>query len=313
MQYLTLGRTGLRVSVMGLGCGGHSKLGQRTNKGRAESVALVRAALDLGVNVIDTAEAYRTEDIIGEALTAVPRDSVVLSTKRSTWENGPPPKPEEVVASLEASLKRLRTDYIDVYNLHGVRPQIYSEARDALVPVLHRMRDQGKIRFVGITEAFELDPGHTMLQDALRDDCWDVMMVGFNLLNQTARQLVFPQTIQRNIGTLIMFAVRRALSRPERLREVVSDLRQRARIDDGALEKDDPLGFLVHPEGAVSIPDAAYRFCRHEPGAHVILSGTGDPGHVQVNAESLNRPDLPFEDRARLNALFGRVDDVVGN
>ncbi len=70
------------------------------------------------------------------------------------------------------------------------------------------MRDQGKIRFVGITEAFELDPGHTMLQDALRDDCWDVMMVGFNLLNQTARQLVFPQTIQRNIGTLIYPAVR---------------------------------------------------------------------------------------------------------
>jgi len=73
------------------------------------------------------------------------------------------------------------------------------------------------------------------------------------------------------------------------------------------------LGFLVHPEGAVSIPDAAYRFCWHEPGAHVILAGTGDPGHLQVNAESLNRPDLPFEDRARLNALFGRVDDVVGN
>ena len=241
MHYVTLGRTGLRVSVMGLGGGGHSKLGRRTDKSHAESVALVKTALDLGVNIIDTAEAYGTEDIVGEAIKSVPRDSVVLSTKKSTWVNGPPPKPEKVVASLEASLKRLRTDYIDIYNLHGVLPEVYPEARDAFLPALLRMRDQGKIRFLGITEAFEVDHGHTMLQDALADDCWDMMMVGFSLLNQTARKFVFPHTTRQNVGTLIMFAVRRALSHPERLREIVADLRQRSLLDDG-LDDSDPLG-----------------------------------------------------------------------
>ncbi|MCB1812851.1 MAG: aldo/keto reductase, partial [Candidatus Competibacteraceae bacterium] len=81
MQYTELGKTGLKVSVAGLGCGGSSRLGQSTGKSTADSVALVRAALDLGVNFIDTATAYGTEDIVGEAIRAVPRDTVVVSTK----------------------------------------------------------------------------------------------------------------------------------------------------------------------------------------------------------------------------------------
>jgi aryl-alcohol dehydrogenase-like predicted oxidoreductase len=273
---------------------------------------LVRQALDLGVNLLDTAEQYVTEDIVGDALSGVPRDQVILCSKRSTWATGPPPRPKDVIASLEASLRRLRIDYLDIYHLHGVRPQIYAEARDTLVPVLQRMRDQGKIRFLGITEAFELDPAHIMAQDALEDDCWDVMMIGFNLLHQTARRLIFPRTIEKDIGTIIMFAVRRALSRPERLREVLTDLRERGKIDED-LPKQNPLGFLVYPGGAESVADAAYRFCRHEPGAHVILSGTGDIEHLKSNLASLNREDLPPADRARLQTLFARVDDVVGD
>ena len=82
MRYVTLGRTGLKVSVAGLGCGGHSRLGQRTGKTKDESVRLVRHALELGINVIDTAEVYGTETIVGEALQNVARDEVVLSTKK---------------------------------------------------------------------------------------------------------------------------------------------------------------------------------------------------------------------------------------
>ena len=71
MQYTTLGKTGLKVSVAGLGCGGNSRIGLGTGLSSAQSVALVREALDLGVNFLDTAAAYETEDIVGEAIKQV--------------------------------------------------------------------------------------------------------------------------------------------------------------------------------------------------------------------------------------------------
>ncbi|MEJ0066744.1 MAG: hypothetical protein WDM85_16110 [Caulobacteraceae bacterium] len=59
--------------------------------------------------------------------------------------------------------------------------------------------------------------------------------------------------------------------------------------------------------------EAAYRFCRYEPGAHVILTGTGDPEHLKANIESILAPPLPPETQARLRTIFGRVDSVSGN
>jgi len=78
MQYTTLGRTGLRVSVAGLSCGGSSRLGSAWGKSEAESVALVRHAIDLGVNFVDTAAAYGTEELVGKAIRELPRDRVVV-------------------------------------------------------------------------------------------------------------------------------------------------------------------------------------------------------------------------------------------
>src|ERR1041385_4047819 len=68
MEYVTLGKTGLRVSVAGLGCGGNSRLGLGRGKTEAEAIALVRQALDMGLNVLDTAAAYGTEALIGKAI-----------------------------------------------------------------------------------------------------------------------------------------------------------------------------------------------------------------------------------------------------
>jgi aryl-alcohol dehydrogenase-like predicted oxidoreductase len=307
MQQVILGRTGLNVSVMGLGGGGDSRLGVKTDT--AEATRLVRLALDEGVNFIDTAEAYGTEEVIGQALAGVRRSDVVLSTKKTTFGQVPV-QPKDVVASLEASLKRLRTDYVDIYHLHGVAPEDYRDLRERIVPVLLDLRRQGKIRFLGITEKFVVDPQHRMLDEALKDDVWDVVMVGFNLLNQSARERVFSRTIARNIGTLIMFAVRRALSQPERLAELLTELAERGQISrEQAVQG---LAFLVQPGVAGSIPEAAYRFCRHEPGAHVVLSGTSREPHLLENVASLGLPDLPAAARARLVELFAGVDDLSG-
>ena len=309
MEKKILGRTGLEVTVMGVGCGGPSRIGQRSGKSKRESVMIIQRALNAGVNFLDTAEAYGTEDIVGQAIKGFNRDRLVLSTKKSTGQHI---TAQDVQKSLETSLRNLNTDYIDVYHLHGVKLKDYAYLVSEIVPVLKLMKSQGKIRFIGISELFGPDPGHEMLQRALLDDVWDVMMVGFNMLNQSARERVFTQTKTKNIGVLVMFAVRRALSQPDRLAEVISELVQKGQLDPHDIDLSDPFGFLIHDDGAVSLADAAYRFCRDEPGTHVILSGTGNVLHMEANILSLNRPPLPESDQIRLKHIFRNVDSVSG-
>jgi L-galactose dehydrogenase len=313
VEYTTLGRTGLRVSVAGLGCGGPSRLGMRDNKSEKECVALVRRALDLGVNFLDTAEVYGTEEIVGKAVAAVPRERVVISTKKKFPLDDPADVEREVRKSLEQSLRRLKTDYIDIYHAHGVEPREYDYASQELLPVLVKLREEGKIRFIGVTEAFVEDTKHEMLDRAIADGCWDVVMAGFNLLNQGARRQVFAKTRPAGVGTLVMFAVRRALSQPERLREVWADLVKKQSVARDACDPADPLGFLLTEGKASSVVDAAYRFCRHEPGVHVVLTGTGSAEHLKENIESLTKRALPAAVQARLKKIFARVDCVTGN
>lgn len=309
MDYTELGKTGLRVSVAGLGCGGPSRIGANTGKSGGESLRLIRAALHEGVNFIDTAEAYGTEELIGSAIRGFPRDEIVISTKKSIPAK-PHPKDLEVAKSLDQSLKRLGTEYVDIYNLHAVTPEQYERRRNEIVPLLEEQRRLGKIRFIGVTEYFNRDPGHKMLRMALEDDCWDVIMLGFNLLNQTARETVFPLAKKKGIGTLIMFAVRRALSRRERLREVLDELARDGRLASADLEANDPLGFLG--EGPMDdIVDAAYRFCRHEDGADVILTGTGEEEHLFANLRSICAPDFDLETRKRIREAFGRLEGLT--
>ncbi len=313
MEYTTLGRTGLKVSVAGLGCGGPSRLGLRDNKTQRECIALVRQALDLGVNFLDTAEVYGTEEIVGKAIAEIPRDRIVLSTKKKFPLEDPGDPAGEVRKSLEQSLRRLKTDCIEVYHAHGVEPEDYAYASTKLLPVLLRMRDEGKIRSIAISEAFVEDSGHRMLAEALADGRWDVVMVGFNILNPSARKRVFAETLKKNIGTLVMFAVRRALSQPDRLKAIVAELIQKGAIPRASVNADDPLDFVRNEGGAATLPEAAYRFCRHEQGVDVVLTGTGDSTHLRANVEAILKPALPSGVRQRLEAIFGNLDTLTGN
>jgi aryl-alcohol dehydrogenase-like predicted oxidoreductase len=310
MNYVTLGRTGLRVSVAGLGCGGPSRLGMRDGASEEHSAGIIRSAFDQGVNFLDTAEVYGTEGVVGRALAEMPREKVIISTKKKFPLDDPKDAAGETRRSLERSLKLMRTDYIDVYHIHGVEPQEYDFARREVLPVLLKLRDEGKIRFIAISEAFVEDMTHKMLAEAVPENHWDVIMVGFNILNQSARKSVFPKTISANVGTLVMFAVRRAFSQPKRLREVCRELKQKGLLDSA---DEEPIEFLLDGSVAPSAVEAAYRFCRHEPGAHVILTGTGSAEHLKQNIESINKPPLPEDVTKRLREIFKRVDCVTGN
>jgi aryl-alcohol dehydrogenase-like predicted oxidoreductase len=307
MEYVTLGKTGLWVSVAGLGCGGNSRLGLGRGKTEAEAIALVRQALDLGVNFLDTAAAYGTETIIGKAINTIPRDRVVIATKALIHRNGTPLPPARVVESLERSLRQLDTDYVDVFQLHVVPPAMYDHALYTIAPVLLREKEKGKFRALGITETSPNDYEQRMLQRALHDGVWEVVMLGFNLMHHNARTKVFPHTIAYNIGTLLMFVVRNIFSQPGRLIAKMQDLAAAGQVPGWLAETDNPLGFLLHEGGASSVTEAAYRFVRHEPGAHVVLFGTSSTEHLRENIASLLKPPLPEADRQRLAELFGHL------
>jgi aryl-alcohol dehydrogenase-like predicted oxidoreductase len=109
-----------------------------------------------------------------------------------------------------------------------------------------------------------------------------------------------------------MFAVRDALSRPEKLRETMDALVQQGLIDTAIINGQEPMAFLKGVAGDAGLPDLAYRFCRAEPGIHVVLSGTGNVQHLEQNAASILRPPLPEAVRQKLMELFARVDTVSG-
>ena len=305
-----LGGTGLKVSVAGLGCGGFSRLGLGTGKSEADAIGIVRAALDHGVNLFDTAAAYGTETVLGKALKSVPRDKVVVCTKAPFGISNPQSEPQRALDALDRSLRELQTDYIDVYQLHGVAPRAYDHMREAIAPALLREKEKGKFRHLGITETAPGDPEHQMVQRAARDGVWDVAMVAFHMMHQNARRLAFPLTIEHRVGTLMMFAVRNIFSRPERLRETMRELAAAGELPKEMAGDVDPLGFLVHAWGASSVVDAAYRFVRHEPGVDVVLFGTGEVEHLRSNIESILKPPLPEADRERLTRLFGHLVGV---
>lgn len=319
MEYTELGSTGVSVSVLSLGAGGASRLGLHTGRSERDARRVVEEALRLGVNLVDTAESYGTEAIVGEAIQGFDREQLVLSTKFSLYRDGKLRPPTDLEESLDRSLSRLGTDYVDVYHLHGVNPEDYDYATERLRPEMERLKSEGTIGHVGITENLHPDPdvrsdsGHDMLARAVEDGGWDVVMVGFNLLNHSARERVLEPAAERGIGTICMAAVRNALPDPGKLEATIANLIESGELDPAEVDPSDPFGFLVREGGTLSLVDAAYRFCRHEPTVDTVLSGTSSVEHLAANVESVGKGPLPEEDLAVLAEQFGDVDSVIGN
>ena len=308
MEYRSLGNTGLTVSVAGLGCGGNSRLGLGRGASFDECVTVARTAIDLGVNFLDTAEVYGTEEIVGAAVRSYDRDRLVISTKaifRAGDATG-----EAVTRRVEDSLRRLGLDYVDIFHFHAVDPTAYEHHRDVLAPALLKLKEQGKVRHIGITETGPRDPEQKMLARAIEEAPWEVIMLAYSLANQGARHKIFPVTQRRGIGTLLMFVVRNIFSNAAYRSAVFAKLVEQRQLDASVLAGGDPLAFLVTDGGAESITDAAYRYARHEPGADVILFGTGNKAHVEANIASILRPPLPPPVIERLHATFGHLTGV---
>jgi aryl-alcohol dehydrogenase-like predicted oxidoreductase len=150
MQYRTLGRTGVRVSPL---CLGAMMFGQWGNPDHEDSVRIIHRALDAGINFIDTADVYsrgESEEIVGKALAGGRRQNVVLATKVNGAMGDDPNQQGTsrrwIVKEVEASLRRLNTDWIDLYQIH--RPSQLTEIEETL-GALSDLVSQGKVLYVG--------------------------------------------------------------------------------------------------------------------------------------------------------------------
>ncbi len=190
MWYRTLGRTGLKISELGFGGIPITQIGVE------EAVQVVRSALNLGVNYIDTARAYTdSEEKIGKAI-KTRRDECYLATK--TVER----TEEKVRKDLETSLKTLGVSKIDVYQLHNVGDEEALQqvlAPDGALAAVKKARSEGKIDYIGIT-------GHRsdILVKAIQTNEFDTVMVPFNYVETESSTELMPLANKLNVGIAIM-------------------------------------------------------------------------------------------------------------
>ncbi|MFW6163780.1 MAG: aldo/keto reductase [Planctomycetota bacterium] len=191
MKTVRLGRTGLEVPVLGLG-------GIPLQRpAEDEAVEVVRAALDIGVRLIDTARGYGTSgERIGKALDGHRPEGVVLCTK------SPRRDADGMRQAIETSLRNLRAECIDLYQCHGTRSA--EQLDEILAPggameALRKAQDEGLVRFVGITSH-----QYDALEAAVRTDEFDTLMVQYSFMDTPARERVFPLAREGDVGILLM-------------------------------------------------------------------------------------------------------------
>ena len=307
MLFRELGRTGLRVSLLSFGTGGPGVFGQTTGLSPTERDALVKRALDLGVNLFDTSEGYdQSEALLGKALVGVPRDSFHLVTKWSPdAPDGEELPPESLLETLERSLGRMRTDYVDVMMIHGVTAESYHPLVERYYPALRTAREAGKARFIGFSNRLGVDLRHEAVAMALSEhpELWDAIMLKYGMLHQHAAEEALPLAKKHNVGILNMSAVRLKLTRPNQLEELVAEWKLDGTIPADSVPDNNPLGWLVHGE-VDSVVSAGYKFAADHPAVSSVLTGTSSIEHLERNARALEKPFLPAEDTKWIHAAF---------
>lgn len=196
MQYRRLGQTELYISPVGLGgwaLGGTNDWGPCSEQSAQETVA---AALGAGINLLDTAPIYgQSEELIGRALQGR-RQQVVLASKCGLVKNGSwtdhDLRPQTIIRQLEDSLSRLKTDYLDLYQIHYPDPKVPLEAA---LETLARLREQGKIRYIGLCNV-----GENELRRAAAVCPVASVQNEFSLLHPQKGQAVLPACRELGIG-----------------------------------------------------------------------------------------------------------------
>lgn len=153
MKYRELGNTGLEVSALSYGASSLGSVFRDINE--TEGIRTVHSAIDNGINLIDVSPYYgltKAETVLGKAIREIPRDKFILSTKAGRYgEKHFDFSKQRVIESLEESLKRLQTDYVDILFLHDIEFGSFDQIIEEGIPALQQLKQSGKIRFFGVS------------------------------------------------------------------------------------------------------------------------------------------------------------------
>jgi len=310
MKYRTLGKTGLRVSIVGLGTMVHA--GHFGPMKDSESLEAIETALELGVNFIDSSDAYGAgygETLLGNAFKGK-RDKIVIATKGGNVMVGPNRgkrifEPDYISRVMDESLRRLQTDYIDLYQLHN--PTVEVIERGAVWEVLERAKKAGKIRHYGVS--INSMEGGTA---AVKDGRAETIQVEYNLLAQEPAETFFPAAQQANIGVIARVPLKRGiltgkLKQSDEQRFQGEDVRARSFKGEAfaqELAKAEQLKFLAH--GPVqSLGQAAIAFCIAHPAVSVVIPGARNAEQMRENAAAAD-VEISTADLDKISDLWRR-------
>ena len=309
MNYRRLGRTNLHVSEISLGT---VELGmdygipvreEHRRPSEADAARTLNRALDLGVNLIDTAQAYgESEAIIGRALKSR-RNEYILATKVSalSWEGYIGKELERVETSITESLQALQTDFIDLLYIHNATPELIQ--RGEIVEIMQRAQEAGYARFIGTTTYGEAAP-----LAVLENGRFDCVQVAYNLLDRQFEERVLPLAQANDIGVVIRSVLLKG-ALTYRYAHLPEELRELRTVVEG-------VNSLCSAQDS-SLPELAYRFVLAHAAVSTALVGTGrtheleeiasfsgrgafspellnDIREITVNPDQLNPGNWPF-------------------
>lgn len=269
---------------------------------------IVRSALDHGINFIDSAFIYgpgRSEELIGEVLKERGgRDNVVIATKgahviigdKITLDNSP----AFLRQSVEDSLKRLQTDYIDLYYIHFPDE---NTPKDEAVGELKKLKDEGKIRAIGVSN-FSID----QLKEANKDGHVDVLQSHYNLLHRDAEQDLLPYTQEHGISFVPYFPLASGLLGGKyKQGDTFSDIRKNDPLFQGEtfaknLEKVDKVRQIANAKG-VEVAHVVLAWYLTVPSIDVLIPGAKRPEQIVSNLETL-KVQLTPEEIKTIDSIF---------
>ena len=324
MRTRSFGTTDLRCSEIGFGTWA---LGSNWwgDVSKDDGVQLIHRALELGITFFDTGDVYgkgANEEIVARALAGMPRESVQLSTKfgyvldegRQEHSQGERPQdwsPEHARKSLEASLQRLGTDHVDLYQLHN--PRMDAIARTDLFAELERLKDEGKLRHYGVA----LGPAIGWRDEGMRalaeQDITSVQTV-YNVLEQDPGRDFLAAAEEKGAAVLARVPTSSGLLEDKYTLETTfpkhdhRSHRPREWLVEG-LQKVERLRFLSEEHG-ITMAQAALRFVLAQPAIACVLPTVSNAEDLEEWAAASDAPDLTAEDLERISELYERNFDV---
>jgi len=323
MQLRVFGRSGMQLSVLGFGCGAVGGLMVRGD--HADQERTVARALEAGVNYFDTAVQYgdgESEKNLGRILQRLKPANAVVGTKVRIPPDDYGRIGEAIATSLDGSLGRLRRDSVDIFHLHN--PITEKEGGAALsanqvlgevVPAFERLRQQGKVRFLGLTAVGDTAALHQVIDSR----AFDSAQVVYNMLNPSAAEALpknypaqdygrlFDHTKAAGVGVVgIRVLAGGALSGSAERHPIASPPPEpigSAMSYEGDIERARRLTALVKEGFAASLTEAATRFSLSHPAMGTILVGIATPGQFDDALAAVQKGPLPAAALERLSAL----------